>query len=110
MSITFSRRAVSLKPQLKKAGVAETQWAALQERFNRLPNLQLLEGIINNQKRQKPHEWYAMTKPDKLARDQHLAGLEIAALPDSLEGFTGFYDARRAALKARILHALGQSQ
>lgn len=51
-----------------------------------------------------------MTKPDKLARDQHLAGLEIAALPDSLEGFTGFYDARRAALKARILHGLGQSQ
>ncbi|NKK90904.1 DUF262 domain-containing protein [Rhizobium leguminosarum bv. viciae] len=93
--------------QLRKAGVQEDLWSNLQERHNRLPNLQLLEGAINNQKRQKmPHEWYAWTKPDQIARDQYLAGLEITVLPDKLEDFTNFYDQRRNALKARIFQVL----
>lgn len=93
--------------QLRKAGVHETLWITLQERHNRLPNLQLLEGAINNQKRQKmPHEWYAWTKPDQVARDQYLAGLEITVLPEKLEDFPDFYDHRRNALKARIVQVL----
>ncbi|USJ28501.1 DUF262 domain-containing protein [Ensifer adhaerens] len=97
--------------QLRKAGVSGSLWSSLQERQNRLPNLQLLEGPINNQKRQKmPHEWYAWAKPDEIARRQYLAGLEIFALPETLEAFHDFYDQRRAALKARIVQTLGQSQ
>ncbi|MBY5834886.1 DUF262 domain-containing protein [Rhizobium leguminosarum] len=93
--------------QLRKAGVREDLWSNLQERHNRLPNLQLLEGAINNQKRQKmPHEWYAWTKPDQVARDQYLSGLEIAVLPETLEGFPEFCEKRRGALKARIMQVL----
>ncbi|MBW9069842.1 DUF262 domain-containing protein [Agrobacterium pusense] len=96
--------------QLRKAGVRHDLWGALQDKHNRLPNLQLLEGSINSQKRQKmPHEWYAWIKPDEVARQQYLAGLEIASLPEDLNAFPEFYDQRRKALKARIIVALNQN-
>ncbi|TIP39611.1 DUF262 domain-containing protein [Mesorhizobium sp.] len=94
---------------LRRAGVSEPLWEALKQKYNCLPNLQLLEGTINNEKRQKmPHEWYAKTRPDPLARKEHLAGLEIAELPESLTEFPDFYDRRKQALRARIVNALAQ--
>lgn len=95
------------KPQLRKAGIPEDQVAEVADKANRLANLQLLEGTINNQKRQKmPHEWYAQFKPDALARQQYFAGLEITDLPESLTNFSVFYEQRRNALRARIVLAL----
>ncbi|WP_413792872.1 MULTISPECIES: DUF262 domain-containing protein [unclassified Pseudomonas] len=95
------------KPQLRKAGIPEELVAEVAEKANRLANLQLLEGSINNQKRQKmPHDWYAQFKPDALARQQYLAGLEITDLPDALAEFPAFYEQRRKALRARIVSAL----
>ncbi|MDK1389610.1 DUF262 domain-containing protein [Sinorhizobium sp. 8-89] len=93
--------------KLKKAGVNEQLREILSEKYNRLPNLQLLEGSINNQKRQKmPHEWYALQKPDARARKEYLAGLEIAELPEDIKGFPGFYELRKQALRVRIVNAL----
>lgn len=64
------------KPQLRKQKIDEALWPDMVDKCNRLPNLQLLEGSINNQKRQKmPHEWYAQLKPDAAARKAYLAGL-----------------------------------
>ncbi|WP_245449360.1 hypothetical protein [Ensifer sp. NM-2] len=78
--------------QLRKAGVYE----ALPH--NLLPNLQLLEGSINNQKRRRiPHEWYALDKPDARARKEYLAGLEIADLPEEIKRFPEFYEHRNMA-------------
>jgi len=95
------------KPQLRKAGIPEELVAEVADKANRLANLQLLEGSINNQKRQKmPHDWYAQFKPDALARQQYLAGLEITDLPDALAEFSAFYEQRRKALRARIVSAL----
>lgn len=95
------------KPQLRKQGVDEELWAEMVDKCNRLPNLQLLEGSINNQKRQKmPHDWYAQLKPDAAARKEYLAGLEIASLPEELDGFMGFYEQRKQALRDRIVAAL----
>lgn len=95
------------KPQLRKKGVDEELWAEMVDKCNRLPNLQLLEGSINNQKRQKmPHDWYAQLKPDAAARKEYLAGLEIASLPEELDGFMGFYEQRKQALRDRIVAAL----
>ena len=95
------------KPQLRKAGIPEELVAEVADKANRLANLQLLEGSINNQKRQKmPHDWYAQFKPDALARQQYLAGLEITDLPDALAEFPAFYEQRRKALRARIVSAL----
>ncbi|WP_095181953.1 DUF262 domain-containing protein [Pseudomonas sp. Irchel 3F6] len=95
------------KPQLRKAGIPEELVAEVTDMANRLANLQLLEGSINNQKRQKmPHDWYAQFKPDALARQQYLAGLEITDLPETLTEFPAFYEQRRKALRARIVSAL----
>ncbi|MGO7904927.1 DUF262 domain-containing protein [Rhizobium leguminosarum] len=96
------------KAQLRKNKIPEELWDDMLDKNNRLPNLQLLEGGINNQKRQKmPSDWYLQMKPDPVARRQYLAGIEIAALPEKLEGFLEFYEARKIALKARIAQALG---
>ncbi|MGH8452456.1 DUF262 domain-containing protein [Pseudomonas sp.] len=95
------------KPQLRKAGIPEELAAEVADKANRLANLQLLEGSINNQKRQKmPHDWYAQFKPDALARKQYLAGLEITDLPETLAEFPAFCEQRRKALRARIVSAL----
>lgn len=95
------------KPQLRKAGIPEELVAEVADKANRLANLQLLEGSINNQKRQKmPHDWYAQFKPDALARQQYLAGLEITDLPETLAEFPAFYEQRRKALRARVVSAL----
>lgn len=91
------------KPQLRKAGLPEELAGEVADKANRLPNLQLLEGSINNQKRQKmPHDWYAQLKPDAHARRQYLAGLEITELPETLVDFPVFYEQRRKALRVRI--------
>lgn len=95
------------KPRLRKIGFSEELMIEVADKANRLPNLQLLEGSINNQKRQKmPHDWYAQFKPDANARQQYLAGLEITDLPERLDDFLAFYERRREALRARIVSAL----
>ncbi|MHC3914836.1 hypothetical protein ACI0FN_00798 [Alcaligenes nematophilus] len=94
------------KTQLQKE-IAEDSIQEIMEKSNRLPNLQLLEGSINNQKRQKmPHEWYSQIKPDAKSRQQYLAGLEIIELPETISEFPIFYELRRKALKDRIISAL----
>lgn len=95
------------KPQLRKAQIDEEIWQEIADKADRLPNLQLLEGSINNQKRQKmPHDWYVLFKPNASARKEYLAGLEITALPETLSGFMDFYDLRKQALRSRIANAL----
>lgn len=89
--------------KLSKLGIPIDQQRDLIEASNKLPNLQLLEGTINNQKRQKmPHEWYAQQWPDENARKAHLQSLGISSLPDSLNEFMDFYRERQEILLARI--------
>lgn len=89
--------------KLRKAGVPEEQLAAFKAWSNRLPNLQLLEGSINNAKRQKmPLDWYKTTWPDPEARQRHLHSQGIDLLPEHISEFDAFYDQRKASLKSRI--------
>ena len=93
--------------RLRKAGISAEQEADLIAKSNRLPNLQLMVGSINNEKRQKmPHEWYAMQWPDPVARQQYMSHQAIDELPETLLGFSAFYDRRKATLKARIQQVL----
>ena len=74
---------------------------------NKLANLQLLEGSINNEKRQKmPHIWYQKLWPNEIERQHYLDRQAITELPDSLLGFALFYEKRKAILKSRIEQAL----
>ena len=97
------------KPQLRKQGIAEETLDEWLVKVNRLPNLQLLVGSINNEKRQKmPHEWYAQLWPDEHARAAHLQLQAINYLPESITDFPRFYDERRSLLLSRIQSVLNQ--
>ena len=100
------------RAQLKKAGISDEEqiekWCQM---ANCLPNLQLLEGSLNNEKREKlPHEWYAIMWPDPAARANHLQLQAINTLPESLLGFAEFYQERRETLLGRLRHVLQTQQ
>lgn len=89
--------------KLRKAGVPEDRIEIFKAWSNRLPNLQLLEGTINNEKRQKmPSEWYAAFWPDPEARLRHLQSQGIDELPKDIVHFDDFYEQRKALLMSRI--------
>ncbi|MBU2874289.1 DUF262 domain-containing protein [Marinobacter salexigens] len=89
--------------KLRKAGVPEDRIEIFKAWSNRLPNLQLLEGTINNEKRQKmPSEWYAAFWPDPEARLRHLQSQGIDELPEDIVRFDDFYEQRRSLLMSRI--------
>ncbi|MFD1132373.1 DUF262 domain-containing protein [Psychrobacter sanguinis] len=95
------------KNKLTKAGVSEELQDQMIEASNRLPNLQLLEGSVNNQKRQKmPHDWYLQQWPNSEARKSHLQSQAISSLPEDLQDFMSFYNQRHETLLARIRMAL----
>lgn len=101
-------RARFTQSQLKKIGMTdETQIEEWIIMANRLPNLQLLEGGQNNEKREKlPHEWYEVMWPEPAARANHLHLQAIDSLPETLAGFEAFYHKRREILLARLRHIL----
>ena len=91
------------RAKLAKLGLSEEEAEALVRQANSLPNLQLLEGPMNIEKRAKlPAEWLAEHKPSKegqaIYRDQHLLG-ELAT---DLTEFPIFFQARYQALKPKI--------
>ncbi|WP_198334110.1 DUF262 domain-containing protein [Psychrobacter namhaensis] len=95
------------KSKLTKAGLPEELQDQMIEASNKLPNLQLLEGSVNNQKRQKmPHDWYLQQWPNSEARQSHLQSQAISSLPEDIQDFMSFYDQRHETLLARIRMAL----
>jgi hypothetical protein len=94
--------------KLVKAGFDEDEAEAMAEHANALPNLQLLEGATNKEKLASlPTDWLAKHKPSKAAHadycDRHLLG----TVPDDLEGFDGWFTARRKRMAARLKEILG---
>ncbi|MFH5805817.1 DUF262 domain-containing protein [Alienimonas sp. DA493] len=92
--------------KLKKAGVPEEDFDDFKEMADSLPNLQLLEGAENVEKRASmPSTWMdgALSAPARTNYcDNHLLG----EVPDTLTEFRTFYDARRDALRSRIVQLL----
>jgi hypothetical protein len=96
------------KANLRKNDVPDERIDSLIAFANRLPNLQLLEGTINNEKRQKmPQEWYEQLWPELAARENHLQSQAIGKLVSNLSQFDEFYEDRKKTLRARIVQKLG---
>ncbi|MCY4156365.1 MAG: DUF1524 domain-containing protein [Gammaproteobacteria bacterium] len=88
--------------KLRDAGLDETDAQQHKDYSDRLPNLQLLEGHKNQQKSAKlPGEWLRTFTTDE-ARRHYAATHLLGEVPDGLDGFIGFYEARRERLKERI--------
>jgi hypothetical protein len=95
--------------QLKRLGVPEERIEELGRAANDLPNLQLLEGPINNEKRAKlPREWleerYPLESDRRHYRSIHLLG----EIPPRLDGVEEFWAARRERLRGRITDSPSQ--
>ena len=97
------------RSKLTKAGFDDDNAAALIERANTLPNLQLLEGAANKEKLAVlPAVWLAKHMASKSKRadycDRHLLG----AVPDDLSDFDEWFNARREMMEAQLLKLLGE--
>ncbi len=74
------------KRRLLKAGINEADVERLERQADELPNLQLLEGAANNEKRATmPASWLAKHHPNRATarnyRENHLLGVSVAWRP-----------------------------
>jgi hypothetical protein len=73
-----------------------------------LPNLQLLEGLLNVAKNDKtPSEWLALTCPNETARQAVIDRHDLGGVPDSAASFLPFLEARREKMRQRLVALLG---
>jgi len=85
---------------LRKRGVAEADVPFYLQHVNRLANLQLLEGIPNQEKSGKDAEcWLAETYPDELVQRDFRRKHRLPDLDLSLENFPEFIHERTALLR-----------
>jgi hypothetical protein len=99
------------RAQLRKAGFEEDDIARLAQHANELPNLQLLEGAINNEKRaMMPAAWLEKLHADSAAQRHYRGKHLLGDLPDDMRGFEVFYEARREGLRAKLTELLGAPQ
>jgi hypothetical protein len=97
--------------KLRAAGIPDAQIEGMRDRFNRLPNLQLLEGAVNIAKQdQMPNEWALTAYPDEAQRGLYFAGHDLAGLPTNLSGFDAFYETRRQRMAEKLHGLLGGDQ
>ena len=92
-------------------GIAETLVDDVIDAANRLPNLQLLEGAINQEKLATlPLAWLQQRETNSARREKYIYLHLLDGLPASLAGFTEFYARRREELRQRINVILGAAR
>ncbi|MFM7675528.1 MAG: hypothetical protein ACKO5F_08055 [Synechococcus sp.] len=78
------------------------------DRADRLANLQLLDGVLNEEKSSTlPHDWLAKAFPEE---PRHAAFVErhcLGTVPADFKGFPHFYDARRRVILKKLRTLLG---
>ena len=91
------------RSKLQKLGYAEDEIEDVARMANSLPNLQLLEGAINNEKRAGlPAEWLKAYLPSSESRSNYLEKHLLGTLPEDILQFRAFHAARHQLLKPRI--------
>ena len=89
--------------RLRQAGVPEEDIETFRDHANRLGNLQLLDGAINNEKRmQLPSEWLEERFPTQEGRRNYCEKYDLGIVPAALVESETFYQARRERLRKRI--------
>jgi len=97
------------RSKLRKVGLSEDEIDRFQDLRDGLANLQLLEGAINVEKQQTmPFDWLSGVFQDNVRREQYGTQHLLGDVPESIEGFPVFYEARRKALVQRITELLGK--
>lgn len=95
------------KAKLKKAGIDESQADALSDLADQLPNLQLLDGAVNNEKRAAmPAEWLSKLFPDTTTQQHYRQKHLLGEVPVDMQGFEVFFGARKELLRSKMLMML----
>jgi hypothetical protein len=98
------------KPVLVKAGVAAEAVDDFKDKMDRLANLQLLDGALNQAKSDSlPADWVATQFPTAAARAAYTERHDLGELPAELTRFPDFYAARRRLMRERLRSLLGGS-
>ncbi|MCY4234437.1 MAG: DUF262 domain-containing protein [Bacteroidetes bacterium] len=96
--------------KLRKSQLSEDEIIQFKDYSDRLPNLQLLQGLKNIQKgATMPADWLRQFNNDPKRvqySDIHLLG----QVPESISDFKNFYEARRKLLRERIVNLLIKRQ
>lgn len=96
--------------RLRKAGFPEEKITELRDKVNRLGNLQLLAGGVNQSKNDKmPLDWLEQQFPTAESRSGYVQDHLLGQVPSEISGFESFYDVRREGLLQRLTEALSQS-
>lgn len=94
--------------KLTNAGIAPAKHRELFELANSLPNLQLLEGLVNQEKLAKlPGEWMLGRFPAEDDWRRYASVHELGEVPSEMDGFEAFALARRERLLMRVRGLLG---
>jgi len=97
--------------KLLESGVDASQIEEIKGLCDKIPNLQLLLGAINNNKRKKmPLKWIEETYPDPGTQQQYIQQHLLVGLSNDLSDFPEFSEKRRAVLKERINEVLNVTQ
>lgn len=95
------------KKKLKALGVAEDKIDTYIENVNYIGNLQLLDGISNIEKKDKPfEEWLAQNYKDADSLSDYKQRQLIPDVPPTFPNFLEFLEAREALIKEKLIHEL----
>lgn len=101
-------RSLATVAKLRDHGVDAVDFEEFRDKVERLPNLQLLAGPENIQKRaQLPADWVRAQYPHQEQRDAWLAGHDLHGLPADLDDLLPFYESRRDVIRHRLMTLLG---
>jgi hypothetical protein len=97
--------------RLADAGVPHDQIEKYRAAADSLPNLQLLGGVPNIEKRAKlPDDWLATAFQTAEQRVSYLRANDLDGLPLDLTDFLQFYVQRRERMQQRLLKTLGVTE
>ncbi len=99
------------KAKLRKTEIPEEQFEELREKANGLPNLQLLEGSANIEKRDAPpYDWLDKQFQSDASRENYCQLHELGSVPGKIEEFADFHAERRTRLRGKIHSILKVNQ
>ena len=95
------------RDRFRAEGFSEDDARDLADRVDWLPNLQLLEGHENLQKRDTmPADWLRTNFNTDEESNSYAAIHLLDDVPETLKDFDAFYEARRQRLKAKLINLL----
>lgn len=96
-------RAQFSRGRLRRAGIGEDDHMSLQERRDQIPNIQLIEGVRNQEKSSKdPSVWVESEFGTDEQRDKWKQQNFIGRLPKDVTEFEAFFKDRRKRMKRRL--------